>query len=90
MSSNESKQNNETAADSTVSSRVKAVLNHLNTRPYLSLYLTIAVVLDVAWLHYVNYFSSVWTYFEYEPVNAYSILAMGVIAIVLLVKGVDK
>ncbi|WP_369922126.1 hypothetical protein AB8E32_08195 [Marinomonas polaris] len=77
--------------DKTISQMSMSVINYFNKRPILSLSIVVVIVLDIIWLNYANFFDSgILTYFEYRPQEAGSITLVGIIAIVFLIKKVDK
>lgn len=75
----------------TVSKMFMSIIDYLNKRPALSLSIVVVIILDFIWLSYANFFSSgILTYFEYRPLEAGAIVSVAIIAIVLLVKKVDR
>lgn len=75
----------------TISEMFLSVARYLNQRPVLVALIVVTIILDVIWLNYSNpYSSGLSRYFKRWPEEAFSILGVGLLAIVILVKKVNK
>lgn len=89
---------NESGNTKTVSDHIKSLMitsinciSYLNKRPRLSFLILMTVIGDIIWLNTANFFrSGLFAYFKYRPLEAWSIVAIGIAVIFFLIKKVNK